>query len=474
MRRILVALAAAGLVLAPGIANAAPTAKVDARSIDALVNRFLDDSGVPGATVVVTKADKVIRAHGYGVDSNGDRLSASTGMPIASVSKSFTATAVSHLVDDGKVDLDKPVREYVHEFSMDDPRAKRITVRQLLNQTSGMADGGFAEKEEEQPSTLHGAVTRLADAGLVAAPGKSWNYHNPNFQVAARLVEEVSGKPFGAYLRDEIFGPLGMNDTRAVNLTDNAQVPKGFASAYGYRSIAEPHRFVGGSDGIVTTASDMGKWLRANATGDTDVLTKTDLTRLHTTSKTNPRYGLGWEVDRDHGHTVASHSGVWFSYTARQTIDTDTGWGVAVMANAGMSLSFDAPYELSQGLLALTRGEQPAPNTSAQSTSDLVVGALTILTVAWGVWRLARVRRWVERRTHRPLWRNALALTRSLFPVLILALYPEIGKLIAGGRTATWLEYLYTWFSVVGWLLVAALFGLAITATRAIRLRLSR
>ncbi|GGP06457.1 serine hydrolase domain-containing protein [Nonomuraea glycinis] len=92
-------------------------------------------------------------------------------MAVASASKSFTALAVMQLAEKGNVALDQPVRGYLPELTMADPRAAQITVRQLLHQTSGMADSAFREKSLPQPETLQGAVARLSTARLAADPG---------------------------------------------------------------------------------------------------------------------------------------------------------------------------------------------------------------------------------------------------------------------------------------------------------------
>lgn len=183
--------------------------------VDRFVERHLERTGLPGATVAITKGDEIVHTAGYGHDSNGDPLTTEAPMRIASLSKSFTALAVMQLVDSGQVELDRPVREYVPRFRLADERGADITVRQLLNQTSGMSDSTFpVASRPQQPESLKEAVAQLRDAELTAAPGSEWNYHNPNYQVAARLVETVSGTPFPRYLDREVFTPAGMDSTR--------------------------------------------------------------------------------------------------------------------------------------------------------------------------------------------------------------------------------------------------------------------
>lgn len=100
------------------------------------------------------------------------------------------------LVDAGRVSLDDSVAEHLPEFRPADPRGADITVRQLLDQTSGLADREVHELNRRQPATLAEATISLNSARLVAAPGRRFNYHNPNYHVAARLVEVVRGETF--------------------------------------------------------------------------------------------------------------------------------------------------------------------------------------------------------------------------------------------------------------------------------------
>ncbi|MEV7907809.1 serine hydrolase domain-containing protein [Streptomyces anulatus] len=249
-------------VMAPAAVAAAPGV-LDAAAVDRYVNGYLERTGLPGAVVAVTKGDRVVRAAGYGHDAEGRPVTAETRVPVASLSKSFTALAVMRLAEAGTVNLDTPVRRYLPEFEMADPRAGRITVRQLLNQTSGMADSAFPDLTLPQADTLAGAVARMRGAKLAADPGVRMNYHNPNYFIAARLVEVVSGVPFAEHMSAEVFGPLGMRSTTTVDTTaDMPDGARGYTRAYG-RVIprSHPRWFANGSQGVVTTAADLTRWL---------------------------------------------------------------------------------------------------------------------------------------------------------------------------------------------------------------------
>ncbi|MDF2962388.1 MAG: serine hydrolase [Paenibacillus sp.] len=106
------------------------------------------------------------------------------------------------------------------------------------------------------------------DVKLAADPGTTYSYHNPNYQFLALLVERISGQRFSEYLHDHIFGPVGMNDTFNVSTTqqiiENPAIPQGHYLFFG-KPIrkAEPLWFIDGPAGIISTAEDMAKWMKA-------------------------------------------------------------------------------------------------------------------------------------------------------------------------------------------------------------------
>ncbi|MFC7472246.1 serine hydrolase domain-containing protein [Actinomadura keratinilytica] len=195
-------------------------------------------------------------------------MTARTPVPVASLSKAMTALAVTTLAEEGRVDLDRPVHDQLPEFAPDDARAARITPRQLLDQTSGMADSTHPDLALPQPRTLKAAVAALHGTRLAADPGTAWHYHNTNYAVAARLVETATGTPYAEHLRRSLFAPLGMTGTETVDsTTDMPDGARGYVRAYGQTiERAHPRLFTAGGFGVVSTADDLGKWLIAQHT----------------------------------------------------------------------------------------------------------------------------------------------------------------------------------------------------------------
>ncbi|MET8852894.1 serine hydrolase domain-containing protein [Amycolatopsis sp. NPDC004625] len=429
------------------LATATPAGAAAPRDIDGYVRAYLDHTGLPGAAVAVTHGSDVVRVAGYGHDAAGAPIGASTRLPIASLGKSMTAFAVLQLVEAGRAGLDEPVTRYLPDFRLADPRGGRITVRMLLDQTSGMADSAFPDLKLPQPHTLAEAVTRLADAPLASEPGAQFHYHNPNYEVAARIVEVVSGQPFAEYLRTKLFVPLGMTGSATVDAPPAGT--EGYVRAFGIEvPVSEPDWFTGGSHGVLSTADDLAKWLIAQRNGG-GVVSPASAALAHTPAPGRD-YALGWTV-RD---GRVSHTGDWFSHTAAQVL-LPGGYGVAVIANTGMALDNDAEL-LAQGLASLLAGGTPEPALPAGVIADRVLGALALIAVGLavlGVRRAGRKPRW---------WR----IGPPLLPLVPLVFLPQLLGWVFAGRRGTYAQVLHVWPGLVIALGVATLAGLLVAAAR--------
>ncbi|MFG3707124.1 serine hydrolase domain-containing protein [Micromonospora sp. NPDC047670] len=473
--RLLVLAGAVALAAAPTPAPPVdPPAGIDAGAVDALVREYREETGLPGVAVAVTRGTAVVHAAGYGHTPAGDPVTAHTPMAVASVSKSFTALAVLQLVEAGRIRLDGPVHRHLPEFTMADPRAATITVRQLLDQTSGMSDTTFPAFSRRQPGSLREAVAGMRTARLAADPGTRWEYHNPNFQVAARLVEVVSGLPFDEYLRTRVFAPLGMADSRTLDVA--RELPpsaRGHLMILGAAvAVPEPPAFGNGSGGVLSSAHDMAAWLIAQGNqgrgpDGTAIVSPAGLATLHRPSAVSGSYALGWFVERTaSGAPMVAHGGDLFTSTAYQALLPTSGHGIAVMANTG--LAYGHASALAERLVAMVEG---APAPSAGTPLVAVDAALLVLAVAAAVLAgrgVRRSRRWAAGRTVRP-W-TLVRLLPLLAPPLLLASVHRVVGWLYRGRDVAWVQvaYIYPTFMV---LLVTATLGCAaVLVARLVRL----
>ncbi|MEU0523501.1 serine hydrolase domain-containing protein [Streptomyces niveus] len=483
VRRTAARLVAALGLLAVALAGPAQTALAEQApapatltpsSIDRFVNGYLARTGLPGAVVAVTRGEKVVHTGGYGRTAGGTAMTGRTPVPVASLSKSMTALAVMQLVEEGKVDLDRPVRGYLPEFTMADERAARITVRQLLNQTSGMADSAFPDLALPQAHTLKGAVARMRGARLAAEPGTRWSYHNPNYFVAARLVEVVSGEPFADRLRGHVFAPLRMTDSRSVDsTTDMPEDARGYVRAYG-RVVerGHPRWFTAGGHGVVTTADDLARWLIAQNSGGVGADGRRVVSARSTTTMQTPpegeRYAMGWSLGEATGGGAPplQHTGELLTQNAIQVLLPDRRVGIAVVSNTGM-VSGDDSAGIADGLRDLAEGRPAEIREPFTMTADPVLAALTLLALGLGTLGAVRAPGWARRAAGRPLWRAGLRTLPYAVPVACLVWLADLVGLLMR-REGTFGQVVYVWPALVVCVAAAALASAAVIASRGV------
>jgi len=475
-RAVLIRLFAALLFTVPAVpAVPAHAAVVDAAAINAVVRAYLDVSRIPGVAVAVVRGSDVVHTAGYGHTADGEAVTDRTVLPIASLSKSMTALAVMQLVETGQVRLDAPVRDHLPEFTMADDRAAAITVRQLLDQTSGMSDATYRSFSGPALHTLREAVASMRGARLATDPGSRFEYHNANYQVAARLVEVVSGQSFDEYLRRRIFTPLDMTGSRTISTAD--ELPSG---SRGHRMIAgvafsvpEPPAFGNGSGGVLSTAQDMAAWLttqinQGRGPDGTPIVSPAAITAMHH-PPAHSSYGLGWNIGTTgSGAPLIDHTGGLITITAYQALLPAQGYGIAVMANAGSQ--YGAAPALGARLIDLI---EDRPASAPTGPAPLIWFDVALLLLALGVLALSlrgvrQARRWA--RHHRLGHASTVArlLPYLLPPMLLLTLHHVVSTLYRG-RDISWTQaaYLYPAFTL---LLIAATSGCAaVLGTRLLR-----
>ncbi len=445
-----------------------------ARKIDEFMAKNLRATGLPGVSVVVVRDGAVAHLAGYGKTASGTAITPDTPMALGSVAKSVTAAAVMQLVETGKVALDRPVVDYLPEFTTTDPRSARITIRQLLNQTSGLADTGFAEMSLPQPANLDEEMLRLRQARLVADPGTEWNYHNPNYHLLARIIERVSGRPYADYIAANVFARAGMAHSRMVitPAQEDASIDDGHVDRYGIPSpVAALDHFTVGSGSLISTATDMGSWLSlllhdGIAPTGKQVLSAASIAETRKPASSNENYGFGWMINKTpSGGPRIEHGGVLFTYSANQVLFPDEQLGFAVLFNDGTP-SGQEQQSFTDGLTRILHGETPVTGKPTSMIHGVVLANLTIVIAALGLRGIARSRLWARRRSGRNRLLSAACLLWPLPLIAASITLPTLLGALFGGRDVTWLTIWYGW-SALG-ILFASL-GLASAATVAAR-----
>ena len=322
---------AAALIAIPCVAHRDLQAQSDHNPrfdpLVSLTEAKMKEYGVPGVALgVIADGHETIR--GLGVTNVEDPLPvmAHTVFPIASISKTFAATAMMRLVEQGKVDLHAPVLAYVPEFRVRDEAAtKDATVWHLLTHLGGW-EGQVSGPERGTDTLRNFVATTLPDLMQVAPPGKAWSYNNAGFSIAGRLIEVVTGKSINQAMRDLVFQPLGLEH---AGTTAGDFIVQRFAAGHsthdGKTTLQRPFSpstsVTAGGVGLCIT--DLLAYARFHMGDGTSakgerVLTRESLELMRTVQAhkqgTDDDIGLAWHIRQvgpvrtyGHGGTLAGH-----------------------------------------------------------------------------------------------------------------------------------------------------------------------
>ncbi|MEW5854542.1 MAG: serine hydrolase [Myxococcota bacterium] len=322
--------------------------------LDRFIEQGMTDWAVPGVAIGVVKDGEVVLSKGYGLRDVEKKLPVTTRslFAIGSTTKAFTATVLGTLVDEGKLDWEKPVAQYLPGFTMKDPYATlHITPRDLVTHTSGLPRHDLVWYNNL--SLTRGEVVRRL---RYLEPNKDllrdWQYNNIMFMTAGYLAEHVTGKTWEQAVRDRILTPLQMTHTN-FSVKDSAK-DADHAEPYDERDeklTRIPFRDIttaGPAGSINSCVDDMNRWLLLNLSGGAvdgkRVVSTGTLQEIHTPRAViaappeDPAipmaaYASGWFVDVYRGHRRIHHGGNIDGFSAEVMLFPDTNTGIVVLVN---------------------------------------------------------------------------------------------------------------------------------------------
>ena len=315
-------------------------------ALASLAEARMKEHGVPGVALGIV-ADGVVTIRGLGVTNVEDPLpvDAHTVFPIASISKTFAATAMMRLVEQGKVDLRAPVRTYLPEFRVRDEAASRdATVWHLLTHLGGWE--GQVSGAERGTETLKNFVASITDLMQIAPPGKAWSYNNAGFSIAGRVIEVVAGTPINRAVRDLVFQPLGLEH---AGTTAGDFIVQRFAAGHtvrdGKATLQRP--FSGSTSvtagGVGLCMTDLLAYARFHmgdgraANGDR-VLERKSLEQMRTAQLhkqgTDDDIGLAWHIRQVGPIRTYGHGGTLGGHVLLLEIVPERNFAIAILTNA--------------------------------------------------------------------------------------------------------------------------------------------
>ncbi|HEX2915697.1 MAG TPA: serine hydrolase domain-containing protein [Chloroflexia bacterium] len=450
------------------------------REIESYIERQIARLRIPGVALAIVENDRLVYLRGFGRERPGGEAPTSrTPFFIGSLTKSITALAVMQLVEAGKLELDASVQRYLPWFRVVDAEASaRITVRHLLNQTSGLptSAGEIALANfDNSPGASERQARALTTLVLKRPVGAECEYSNTNYSLLGLIIEAVCGESYEEYLQKQIFDPLEMRHTYT---SPSKAKQRGLAAGYRYwfgfpipsSNLPLPHGSLAAGL-VISTMEDMAHYMIAHLNGGrygtAQILSPAGMAELHRgvieyrkMGVSAGKYGMGW-FESELGQTkLLWHSGTLPDFAAYMALLPEQKKGLVLLFNASHHWMNPVLTEFGTGVAALLAGEKPGPLLFMRLIPWALRGQVLIpaFQLAGVAATLRLLRRWHFEPEGRPSGRRAwgrhillplisnLALALTMLPLLskrrgYLRLYmPDYSlmTIVCGGFSLGW------------------------------------
>jgi CubicO group peptidase (beta-lactamase class C family) len=352
--------------------------------LDKFVEQYMRAMNSPGMTLVMADRDGVQRIATYGFSDAENKIAVRPDelFQIGSISKSFVANCLLQLRQEGKLDLLKPIAEYLPWFRIDSAFAP-ITAHHLLTHTSQLP--GISSPFLSDPSQKHHAAD---------APGQYFHYNNMAFVVLGHLLWTLDGRPLPEVFRKRVFEPLGMTRTEpGITLDTRGRTAKNYAvfqndrpySRFGRLAEAPAIVLTDGSGCIASTPGDIGRYIQMIANhgvGPKGALLAPESFELFSTAHIKAEefgltasYGYGIAVDTLDGHKILRHTGGMVSFMSAMHVDVDGGFGAFASINAMQGYRPNPVAQYAMQLMRAHRENKSLPATPKREPATKVENA---------------------------------------------------------------------------------------------------
>lgn len=371
--------------------------------LDERIPALMKDYDIPGANIALIQKGKTIwtRAYGYADLKEGRKMTTDTYCRVESISKSVTAWGVMKLVEEGKIELDKPVGQYLKSWKL--PQSEfadeKMTVGQLLTHTAGMPLGDFLDRYspgEKMPSLEESLSKKTIP---FQKPGLSFSYSNTGYNLLELLIEEVTGRDFAEYMEQEVLIPFGMHKS-SFDWSEELDppVPVGYGikgnpiPVYVYPEKASGGLFAPVEDIAAFVAAGMATDFRS----DHEVLTSESISKLYTPSVGKigvyglvfDSYGMGYYIETlSNGRQSVANGGQGGGVMTYFHSVPETGDGIVILTNSQRSWPFFghilSDWSDWRGFETVGFGKI----ILAQKALWILIGLIWLI-ILWQVWRL--------------------------------------------------------------------------------------
>lgn len=345
-------------------------------NLDKVIKEFMESEPIPGLAVGVVYNKEVIYTKGFGVKNieTKEPVTEKSLFHMASVSKTFVATGIMQLVQQGKLKLDSQLIEYLPYFQLKDGRYKSITIRQLLNHISGIPDED--DYEWDKPQYDEGALERYVrnqkDKTLMWEPGEKFAYSNIAFEILGDVIAKVSGISFEEYMKKNILDVLDMKESNFYKPLVSKELLTtphilGVKGGYGAKvsEIYPYNRFHGPSSTLCSNVVEMCNYAIANMNkgvlNNKKILEPESYLELWKEQAVigwesyKTEVGLSWFLGEYKGNKVTSHSGSDTGYLSNLILFPEIGVALIIMSNS----DYMSMHSLCTTLMDVIIGNEP-------------------------------------------------------------------------------------------------------------------
>lgn len=404
---------------------------------------------IPGAAVVVVEGDEIVFAEGFGMAGRDRAVTPSTPFHLASVSKSLTAFGAMQQIEAGNLSLENRLGDLLPDMVAGETAA--VTVANLIGHTTGWTeyDGLVNRVDPDLSATaLESNVRRLLETPLSHSIGE-FEYSNANYDVLGYLIERVAGESFGSYMTNQVFAPLGMNNSHA---SEAAAIEGGVADGhYPFLGIVRPRPmlYVPGSTPsayLAASAEDLGRFLIAHLNqgryGETQVLSPAGITALHQPFFRHdstagyaggfefwPLWGSGEVAGDGEPRTyevpmILEHAGDSESYASSILLVPAAGVGVVVLLNINDESAPSRFHQMHVGIANLLLGNEAPPTVQFEGTLERYARPiLAVVIVLFALRAIFSWSRWQRNRRTKPSFFQHVVVPALIDMALVAALW---------------------------------------------------
>ncbi|WP_299122747.1 serine hydrolase domain-containing protein [uncultured Winogradskyella sp.] len=320
------------------------------RKVDSIIANKMNTYNIPGLSIGIVKKDSIVYSKGYGVKNinTKDLVSKNTNFHTASISKLFTAQAIIMLVQENKISLNTKLTEVIPELLYKDERVKDITIKSLLNHTSGLTDVSKYnwENNNQSDNSLRDYIIGLT-LKLQSEPHAEYNYSNLGYNILGYVVEKLSKTSFDEFVKESILVPSQMSnsDFRYFKIADSIKTSphsKRMISKKIYERKIYPYtREQAPSSTLNSSANDLNKWMISFLKSSDSLSSKKSFARMSLPSfEQYPYIGLGFQLSNLYNEKAIGHYGGDKGYRSYLIMVPEKRIGLVLLANCDYDEDF--------------------------------------------------------------------------------------------------------------------------------------